>query len=210
MTEAVQIKIEDQELKEFECRLGATANALPKVVSRGINRTADQGRTLISRRLREQMKLRDRDIKARLTIAPRATYGRWLSRINIGTGGIPVLGFGARQTAAGVTWAPPLAMGLRALIPHAFKATMPSGHTGIFIREEKGKDRHPRRIRVGEISELAELVKRSPILAVIGPSLAEAYFNVGGLAASCEKEVAGKLIPNINDQIYLILAGKRT
>jgi len=209
MTEAVQIKIEDQELKEFECRLGATANALPKVVSRGINRTADQGRTLISRRLREQMKLRDRDIKARLTIAPRATYGRWLSRINIGTGGIPVLGFGARQTAAGVIWAPPLAMGLRALIPHAFKATMPTGHMGIFIRAPVGGG-FKGRIRAGEISEGVKLVPRLPILAVVGPSLAEAYFNVGGLAASCEKEVAGKLIPNINDQIYLILAGKRT
>jgi len=209
MTEAVQIKIEDQELKEFECRLGATANALPKVVSRGINRTADQGRTLISRRLREQMKLRDRDIKARLTIAPRATYARWFSRINIGTGGIPVLGFGARQTAAGVTWAPPLAMGLRALIPHAFKATMPTGHMGIFIRAPVGGG-FKGRMRAGEISEGVKLVPRLPILAVVGPSLAEAYFNVGGLAASCEKEVAGKLIPNINDQIYLILAGKRT
>jgi len=208
MTEAVQIKIEDEELREFERRLGATANALPKVVSRGINRTADQGRTLISRRLRERMRLRDRDIKARLTIAPRATYQRWLSRINIGTGGIPLLGFGARQTAAGITWAPPLAMGLRALIPHAFKATMPTGHMGIFIRAPVGGG-FKGRIRAGEISEGVKLVPRLPILAVVGPSLAEAYFNVGGLAAGCEKEVAEKLVPNINDQIYLILAGKR-
>jgi len=206
--EVIQIKIEDQELREFERRLGETANALPKVVSRGINRTADQGRTLISRRLRDVMKLRDRDIKARLTINPRATFRRWLSRINIGTRGIVLLGFAARQTAAGVTWAPPLAMGLRSLIPHAFKATMPSGHTAIFIREPVGGGLKAR-IRAGEISEGA-LVPRLRILEVVGPSLAEAYFNVGGLAASCEKEVSEKLVPNINDQIYLILSGKRT
>lgn len=205
--EMIQIKLEDAELKEFERRLGATARALPKVVSRGINRTAQQGRTLIGRRLREHIKIRAGDVAKRIYISPKATYQSLVARINISGRTIPLKAFGIRQTAKGVTWAAPLAMGLRSLVPHAFML-----YEKVAIRAPKGWNPESEgwTIRAGAIFESIKLVPRLPFIWVRGPSLGEAYFNIGGLAAACEKEVCEKLVPNVNDQIDLILSGKRT
>jgi len=175
-----EIKYEDKQLKQLQRTLAGIPRALPKVMSRGLNRTATEARTKVVRLLASRTKLKQKDVRAS-TIMQKATYANWRAAVQISRKRIPIMRFGARQTKKGVTYKK---SGSRALIPHAFIATMASGHKGVFARK---------------------FSSRLPIIEQRGPSLGQVFSGAQDEANRIQVESLARLQKNIDDQVKLIL-----
>jgi len=176
----LEIKFDDEKLKQVQRVLRDIPKALPRVMSRGLNRTATSARTQVSRSLAKEIGLKIKDVRDKLTLQ-RATYSNWRSAVGISSKRFGLIKFGARQTKKGVTYKKGRK---RVLIRHAFIATMKTGHRGVFLR--KGPPRLP-------IQELR------------GPSLAQVYAGTRDEVNHIQAESAAKLQKNIHDQVDLIL-----
>lgn len=176
----LEIRFDDDKLKKFQRELKDIPRALPKVMSRGLNRTATSARTEISRSLAKRIGLKIKDVRNKLVLQ-RASYSRWRSAVKIGGKKFGLIKFGARQTKKGVTykW-----KRRRVLIRHAFITTMPTGHRGVFMRKSAA---------------------RLPIKEMMGPSLSQVYTGAQDEVKRIQAEFSAKLTKNINDQVNLIL-----
>jgi len=180
----LEIRYDNDKIKRLERELaGFPRNSLPKVMSRSLNRTATEARTKVSRVFSQKLGLKVKDIRERVTLL-RASYSKWMSAVKISRRRIPLIGFSARQTKKGVTYKKE---GERILIRHAFKATMKSGHTGIFKRKFSG---------------------RLPISELRGPSLAQVFVGAPEAADAIYRESMQRLSKNIHDQVRLILKAR--
>lgn len=103
-----------------------------KATVRALNRAGDQSVTAASREIRRVYNLSAGAAKSQIKVRDRARKGKPSFTIRIFGKRIPLIEFSARQTRAGVTVA--VKKGARKLIPHAFIATMKSGHRGVFVR----------------------------------------------------------------------------
>lgn len=107
--------------------------AIPKALSRSLNRTAEQARTQASREIRTHYYVSARAISRAIKII-RAREREPTAAVE-GTGPpLPLVAFGARPTKRGVSVA--VKRGHRKLIRGAFIARMKSGHLGVFGRGE--------------------------------------------------------------------------
>lgn len=176
----LEIRFDDAKLKKFERELKGIPRALPKVMSRGLNRTAQSARTQISRSLAQRIGLKIKDVRARLTLS-KASYSNWRSAVGISGKRFGLIKFAARQTKKGVTYRKGRN---RILIRHAFIATMPSGHRGVFMRKAG---------------------PRLPIAEMRGPSLAQVFTGAQDEANRIYRESLARLEKNIHDQVNLIL-----
>jgi hypothetical protein len=176
-----EIRYDNDKIKKLERELrNFGKNALPKVMSRALNRTATGARTATSRMLSKEIGLKVGDVRKKLVLI-RASYRRWRSAITISRKRIPLIRFGARQTKKGVTYKK---QRKRILIRHAFITTMASGHTGVFKRK---------------------FSRRLPISELRGPSLGQVYTGAADQASRIHRESMVRLEKNIHDQVQLIL-----
>lgn len=106
-------------------------------IARALNRTIRTARTTASREIREQWKIRAKDIKAAQRIRPAKRANLEAAMITTGRP-LPISAFGARVTKKGISVN---IAGNRKYFPGAFKATMRSGHEGIFARGVYGGNR---------------------------------------------------------------------
>ena len=178
------IRFDDDKIKKLERELRNFPRALPKVMSRALTRTATSARTQISRSLASRIGIKIKDVRTRLTLT-KATYSNWRSRVGISGRRFGLIKFAARQTKKGVTYRK--GGRSRVLIRHAFIATMPSGHRGVFIRKAG---------------------PRLPIAEMRGPSLAQVFKGTRGEVDRIQAESLAKLGKNIHDQVNLILKRK--
>ena len=176
----LEIRFDDDKLKQLQRELKNFPKALPKVMSRGLNRTATSARTEISRSLSRRFGIKVKDVRDKLTLH-RATYGNWRSAVGISGKKFGLIKFGARQTGKGVTYRHERK---RILIRHAFIATMKTGHRGVFLRKGPA---------------------RLPIKEIRGPSLAQLYTGARDEVNRIQSEFSAKLAKNIHDQVNLIL-----
>lgn len=100
-----------------------------KAISRALNKTAQQGRTAAAREIRAEYKVKARDVNKAITI--RRAGKELVSRLMVEGKPLPLMAFSPRQTKAGVRVK---IKGRNVVIPHAFIATMKSGHQGVFAR----------------------------------------------------------------------------
>ena len=128
----IEIKFDEAKLRHIEAILRGIPNALPKIISRGINRTASPAKTDISREIRQEINITAGDIKEKIKLE-KATYQKWSAEIYLSHSMIPILDFGAKQTSKGVSFKV-YKSGGRKFINRAFIATMQSGHKGVFRR----------------------------------------------------------------------------
>jgi|SRR5581483_9990065 len=145
MAEAIEVRVEG--VQQFRDRLAALGANAPLAVSRALNRTMVSIRRKVIRALAQEVSIRQADVAPATTLL-RSTARGMTAVIRVSGRRIPLVAFGARQTAAGVTYR--LSAGGRGLVPGSFLATMASGHRGVFRR--KGRT-------------------RLPILELFGPSL---------------------------------------
>lgn len=179
----LEIRFDDDKIKKVQRELRNFPKALPKVMSRGLNRTATSARTEISRSLSKRIGLKIKDVRDKLSLQ-RASYSNWRSAVRISGKKIGLIKFRVRQTKKGVTYKHGRK---RVLVRHAFIATMKTGHRGVFLR--KG-------------------IERLPIKEIRGPSLAQVFTGAQDDINRIQAESAAKLAKNIHDQVNLILKRK--
>lgn len=203
----VDIQFEEAKLKRIEQMLKGIPGALPKVVSRGINRTATMSRTEIIRQIQAKIKIKQKGIKQGLTLE-KATKSKWAASIGISTKRIPLIYFNAREAKKGVTYQID-SSGARKqikadeLFSGGFIATMKSGHEGVFVRRKVRMTNMFEQIFKGK--EVSERSNRGVIVERFGPSLGHYFEKASGIAAGIQSNTGELLARNIDDQIKLLL-----
>lgn len=134
---------------------------------RALNKMADQVKVASAREVRAAgYGLKISTIKAGIRVK-RASQGNLKAAVIASGRPIPLIQYSARETSKGVTVN--VQKG-RKLIAGAFIATMPSGHRGVFVREEGGK--HKRVKKGGKVSW-----HQLPIRELFGPSVPDGLAN---------------------------------
>lgn len=120
---------------KFEADLDAWGAAVSTGVPRALAKLADQAETAGTRKAAEVYSLPVRAIANYWAVQPPSTQDEFEASVNAKGAGFPLSDFQPRQTKAGVSVS---VKGRRFVIPHAFKATMGSGHQGVFARGRYG------------------------------------------------------------------------
>jgi hypothetical protein len=139
---------------------------LKQATSRALNKVAALAKTQAAREIKAAgYNIKVGAIKKQLTI--KKAYGGELQAYLKAQGRpIPLINYGARQTATGVSVS---VKGSRKVIKGAFIATMPSGHKGVYVRVGAG---HKRIIKNGKV-----MWTGLPIKQLFGPSIPKAFGN---------------------------------
>jgi hypothetical protein len=115
--------------------LAGVRNGVPRAAMRAINRGLEATDTLAGRALAENLGLTQGTIRNRrygVFALDKATEARLIGYYAVRGARLPLTLFRPYQSAKGVAYNLP---GGQGFIPHAFLATMPSGHRGVFIRK---------------------------------------------------------------------------
>ncbi len=145
-----------------EITAGASPNPKDEIraIVRALNKTAAQARTGASRAVRDSgYNIKASAIKRSFTIE-RATPSRLAVTLRATGAPVPLINYGATQTKKGVSVR---VKNGRKTLRHAFIATMPNGHRGVFVREGSGHKRVTKKDR----SYMSGL----PIKELYGPSI---------------------------------------
>lgn len=108
---------------------------LQKSMALSLNRTIDTLRKEVNLNVRKNLKIQYSGLNKSLIISHRARSNELIqsqySELTIDGKAQPIINFGARQVASGVSVN---VKGSRKIIKHAFISTMKSGHRGVFLR----------------------------------------------------------------------------
>lgn len=121
----------------------------PKAIARALNRSIASAKTVMSREISQDLGLPVAKVKDGIRVE-NATPDRPIARLYASRKPVRLYAFGARQTRSGVT-----AHTRGRQYPHAFIATMQSGHVGVFRRYAgvPVRSRNPKRQGIREVME---------------------------------------------------------
>lgn len=128
----IEIRFDDAKLKQLEKELKGIPRALPKVMSRSLNRTAMTVRTRLSRLGAKKLGWRVKDVRSYIDIR-RASYKNWRSTLGFPTRSIDAISLKAREQKKGVSYKDPLT-GRRERLPGAFIYDMPVRGKQVWLR----------------------------------------------------------------------------
>ncbi|PXX10765.1 phage tail protein [Paraburkholderia tropica] len=138
-----------------------------RAIARALNKVAAQARNEASREVRALgYNMRASAIKKSFRVHGASRNKLAVSLVATGAP-IPIINYGARQTAKGVTVR---VKNGRKLLPHAFIATMQSGHRGVFQRVGRAHRKVKKEGRKAYMSGL-------PIRELYGPAIPDALGN---------------------------------
>jgi len=184
----LDVAVNQRQWKEIRRLLADVPKAVPRVLTRSINKVGVAARTKIVRRVAAEVNVKQKDLRRRNISLVKANFRTLLERIRIIGRRIPVIRFGARQTKRGVSYRIKRGGG-RKKIAGAFKATMDSGHEGVFVRRG---------------------AKRLPIVQQYGPSVPAVVEGIDELAAAMlDREIHERLDREITTQVGLVLERRR-
>jgi hypothetical protein len=156
---------------------------------RALNKMADQVKVGAAREMRSAgYNLKIGDIKKGLKVG-RATGSSLVATVTASGRPIPLIGYSARQTAKGVSVN---VLKGRKVINHAFIATMPNGHKGVFIRPGK---QHKRVSKNGKLIWSGLAIKE-----LFGPSVPDGLANAA-VQAMLQRLVEEKFPEILRQQI---------
>jgi hypothetical protein len=201
MGQYFEIKINEAQLDAMLMQLKKVPKALPRVLRNAVNDTAFSARTQIVRQVKGVTKLKSETIRRRIPIT-KATLKNWRAFLRIKDSPLALTNFAARQTQKGVSYRDPLGGG-RKIQDRAFIAKANNAEN-VWVRMKKGGIS----VDLGESLAGAELVKRLPIQRLVGPSVAEYYHNLSGLASAVISQATTRLHKNVQRHINLILGKK--
>ena len=191
----LEIRYDKDKIRRLERELaGFPRNSLPKVMSRGLNRTASSARTATSRMLAGEASLKISDVRKRITLI-KASYRRWRAGIKISRRRIGLIRFRASRTKAGVRYKRD---GGWVLARHSFIATMKSGHKGVFLRARYIP-------KIGWNLPMKSDQRKESIYELKGPSMGQVFVGAQDKANAIYRDSMRRLEENINDQVRLIL-----
>jgi len=164
----LRIQVDEDQLAELEQTLQAFPREIPQVAARALNRANSKVRSVMRKKAAKRLGVRQKAVKRRIWIK-KARRDRLTARTRAGVVGLPLIEFRARQLKTKGTRV--RIQGQTRYFPHAFIATMPSGHEGVYERRwakgsarsaeigaARGGDR-PGRLPIYEL--------RSPALTVV-------------------------------------------
>jgi len=187
MANNFQLIPDEGQLEDLKKTLSLYPRKYQKVVSRAINKIAVKARQQISTRVRQDLAVKATDLKRRNIRLRKASYSRLSAFILISGARIPLTHFTPRQTQVGVSYKISPDEG-RKTAGHAFLATMPGGHVGVFKR--KGTKRLP----------LSKELR--------GPSVPQVFEDIPVFAKSIyEKVLSAKLKVELENQLDLLISG---
>ena len=125
----ITVKLDSREVERL---LKDAPNIARKTATRTLNRTADKARVAASRTVRETYNIKAGDLNKSVKTT-KASISKLETLLTITGKPVALMAFAARQTLKGVTYKI-LKAGGRVRLPHAFIATMKSGHIGVFER----------------------------------------------------------------------------
>jgi len=130
----LQVQIDKRQMAAAQGMLRAVPKGWPRVASRALNKVATWARSRVVKGLAAELGLRQSYIRKKHTRLRRATWRHLGAAVRVeGRKRIRLIEFHARQTARGVSYRIGKGGG-RKRIAHAFIATMPGGHTGVYVR----------------------------------------------------------------------------
>lgn len=185
----------DRAVKALQA-LGGDAN---RAMARGLNRSAKSEQVAIARDVRASIGLTASRIKSEINITA-ANVSRLIARLKSRGYRIPLIEFGGKgpEPSRGQgSGASARLEGKRKRYPHAFVATMDSGHRGIFERTP-GK--------VMRLQKPTWKIKRQAIHELMGPSIAKAFERAIPIGQQRREEV---LYKNIKHEIEFQLSRAR-
>lgn len=203
----IGIKVDDKELRKLARRLGVAKKQLPKVITRALRATATKTRTIIKNEIRKVVpELPAGRVHKRTNIHPKATFSRLSTRINISWALIPLKRIkgvrgkgryrGKKGGASYITWK-------GKSFPHAFRATMPSGHQGIFMRKFASGGK-PILSYTGSLLTTGEPNQGLPI-SELGINVKEIYNKAPGVRQSIDKQATEKLRVAVVQQLNRLI-----
>jgi len=223
----IEIKIDPRQLNEIGELLASIPREIPKIMRSALNTTAVQARTQIVKRLSTMVKLPDKVLRDAIKLT-RATTTRWLAKIDVHGKRIPLIYFGARQIAFGVTYRISDMMGVK-LARRAF-VQKANNFTGVFMRFQKAyavktttgkwKSAGSKKARSGDLVSVSggknrareftgaggELVPRYPIRFLRGPSPGALIDSIPGYGELVAMYAGHNLERNIDEQLERVLA----
>lgn len=178
---AVSVQLDDRRFQEIIYRIKFIQGGVRKAMAMAANETAKAMRTEISRKIRDRVNIKKRDIDKNIEIT-RATPERYNVKATVRlskTKKIPIAYFGGKQSKHGVRYKIDKG-GANKLIPGAFGTKIPRLGNQVFAREilkgakanKQGGARKTRDRRKGASPATAHLVRvgRLPIRKIFGPS----------------------------------------
>ena len=181
MARDIEVVMDEAQLKDIERMFAGIPRALPKVVARALNKTATFARAEVVHEIATQVIIKQAEIRRNIVLK-RASWRHWVASLRIKGRRIPLIAFRARQTKRGATYQITRTGGRRKL-PHAFLATMPSGHE--MVAERKG-------------------AARLPIRALWGPSVVGVFEGAMGLSARLLGNANRRLAVEISRQVEVL------
>ncbi|KKM71004.1 hypothetical protein LCGC14_1434970 [marine sediment metagenome] len=178
----VNVRLNNSDLK---LGIASLRRKFPRAIKRAVKRAGTAGRAVMTKEIAADTGLPSKRIKQEIRINQLGDTG---VQLEVRGRRIPLIDFKAkgpepsRGRGRGVSYRLP---GGRGRAPHAFIATMPSGHRGVFRRRGSA---------------------RSPIIQLHGPSLVRVFEKFLPLGAKRAEEA---LVKNLRSEISFALRGRR-
>jgi len=210
--DVLQVYVDKASMDRCISRLKGDVASITKAVVRTVNKTAVFGKTQIVHTLQGALNLKTsllrggKDIKGYIYVK-NATQKRWQAEVHIRGTRIPLLAFGARQTAKGVTYQVKRG-GARQLLRHGFiNVGTSSGKELVLLRV--GEPRPPLRVLHGGTPSGAMVRPRYPIWKQYGPSLTQIMQKLPEYARGVvERTMAERMAMELDRQVQVILDRK--
>lgn len=206
----VEVKIKDRELRSLARKMGITRKQIPTVLSRALKATAKNVRTIIKQQiLRKEPSLPSGQIHRRTRIRAKASIRKLFSIVGIASTLIPlkkIKGVRGKGRFRGGKSRPSYIVWKGKSYPRAFRATMPSGMQGIFMRKFSSGQK-PILSFTGDLITTGEPNKNPRGLPIqeIGINLKEVFHKASGVKQQIDKESTAKLRVNIISQIKRLI-----
>jgi len=193
----LEIRYDDAKIKQLQRELRSFGkNALPRVMSQGLNRTAAHARTEFARLGAKKTGWRKGDVQSYITLK-KATWSKWRAQIGFPKRTIPLIHLKARQQKTGVKYKDPIT-GKRIVKKHAFIATGDERGRQVWLRSIHAIGRRKYITWSGRKMEAMYIQKAPSLKDILMKYSADEFKRI-------ENQLKEDLQKNIHDQVQLTL-----
>jgi len=199
-----EIQINQNDLAQVTLMLGGIEKEARVALRRALNRTLTGSKTIVSKEMRLVCTLKAATIKKNLQ-EKKATNETLSASIKILGKAIPSVNYKHSVLKNRGVRLQYFVLGAKETVSNGFKATMPNGHVGLYIRDPRGTRNHrkpyPRREQRNNAWGSTEL----PIIELFGPPLTSIYEKTPNLSETIERTSAERLERETESEVNYIL-----
>ena len=201
----VKVEFDQAKLKAVDRALAEQSRLLPRIVYRGLKRTAAAGRTQLDTEIRQRITAKKRDVMSRITDEEKASYTNWRWRLAISRRRMALAAF--RHTVSqrrGVTAT--VRKGESQRIPRGFKTEgfthaqsgeRVEGDRLLWRRAQKGDKGFSK----GTPTASGDVVRRLPVVFLRGPSIGQVVEEAQDLLREVHDKGQDRLEKEIHSQV---------